>query len=131
MPVPPGVGIGVVLVAVEPHISSPGNAGGISQRLINIYIYIILNEILNILIYILYSYDIFFFLVKYRAGPNALYPRVWSRKSPHVRPVTAGKTSHDQQIISNHPLAGVSCPKRKRNVKDQFSYLKERQFTVL
>ena len=30
-----GVGTDVVLVAVEPHISSPGNAGGICQRLIN------------------------------------------------------------------------------------------------
>ena len=32
---PAGVGTGVVLVAVEPHISSPGDAGGISRRLIN------------------------------------------------------------------------------------------------
>ena len=30
------VGTDVVLVAVEPHISSPGKAGGISRRLINI-----------------------------------------------------------------------------------------------
>ena len=33
--VPAGVGSDVVLVAVEPHISSQGNAGGISRRLIN------------------------------------------------------------------------------------------------
>lgn len=49
------------------------------------------------------------------------------KKKPHVRPVTAGKASHDQQIISNHPLAGVSCPKGTKIFKDQFSYLKERQ----
>jgi len=53
------------------------------------------------------------------------------KEKPHIRPVTAGKASHDQQIISNHPLAGVSCPKGTKMFKDQFSYLKERQFTIL
>ena len=41
-------------------------------------------------------------------------------------------TSKSYQIISNHPLAGVSCPKGTKMFKDQFSYLKEfGNFTIL
>ena len=44
---PDGVGIGVVLVAVELHIPSPGDASGISRRLINKHTHQLLSQLEN------------------------------------------------------------------------------------